>query len=124
MDTLNTKKDLIKRAPFILILLVAIFTLSFSQDLYSEVNFKVLKTDPEGRMAVIRTSDGEMKVIRTGDKIRFHNKEFRISAIREDTLVLQSTDEAERIIIQIAEKEQRVKRIRKDFRGSTILGVK
>lgn len=124
MDFLIVERLVGRRMVLFLSLMATVFMLLWPVNGYPATDFKVLKTDPQGQMAIIRTSDGEMKIIRAGDKIMFQNKEFRVSSVREDALVLQGTEHAERIIVQITEKGQRVKRIRKDFRGSNIYGVK
>jgi len=121
MDTLNAEKNLIRRGHFLL--LVSIFTLSFSVNLHAE-DFKILKTDPQGQMAVIRNPDGRVKVVKRGDKINFHDSEFRIVDISDDRVVLQSLDNAEKLFMQVVRGKQSIKRIRKDIKRLPVHGVR
>ncbi len=121
MVTLNAEKNLIRRVHFLL--LVAILILSLSINLHAE-DFKILKTDPQGQMAVIRNPDGRMKVVKTGDKIKFHDSEFRIVDISDDRVVLQSLDNAEKLFMQVVRGKQSIKRIRKDIKRLPVYGVR
>ncbi len=78
-------------------------------------SIQLLKISAQDQRAVIKTPDGEMKVIKTGDVLRVTSGELRVAEITAGRVVLEEKtgNETETVVIRLEDGKQRVERIRK-----------
>lgn len=86
-------------------LLVAMVAFSFARA-HAADDFKVLKIDPDEKAAVVKTSDGALKIIRQGDELEPHGQ---IISISTGCLVFRN-NKAEKTILTLTNGKQTIQR--------------
>lgn len=78
-------------------------------------SIQLLKISAQDQRAVIKTTDGKMKVIKTGDVLRVTSGELRVVEITVGRVVLEEKtgNETEKVVIRLEDGKQRVERIKK-----------
>ncbi len=86
-------------------------------------NFRILKTDPIAQVAVIRSAENRIEVIKVGDNLEYKGSNFKLSNIFEDRIVLDGIDIEERIIIRPTKEGQEVKRIKRAIKRKPVYDI-
>jgi hypothetical protein len=94
--------------------MIIVLLLSMANRGYAEETIHVLKIDPDARAAVVKISDGDLRVIRQGDVVKPIG---RVLSITDGCIVLQNAM-AEKVILRIVGGKQIIERIGKIDRTS------
>ena len=99
-------------------IIIVVFSFpSFGESIDS---LKILKIAPEEQMVTVRSEDGKLRVVKTGESI---GENLRIVEIAKGRVVLEErTDKGmEKVIVRLEGGKQRVERIRKTAEKQPVL---
>ena len=89
------KKKLFYLCKSVLISVLFLFVIGFSVYAESVENIKLIKISPQDERAVIKTSDGRMKIIKVGDVIRVPGYRLRVNSQRKSGSRVADKESAE-----------------------------
>ncbi|MBI4697775.1 MAG: hypothetical protein HY758_02365 [Nitrospirae bacterium] len=93
-------------------LICVLFAFSFSVFADSLDSIQIIKISPQDERAVIKATDGGLKIIKVGDSIGENGKIIEIAKGRV-VIEEKTADGMEKVIIRLEDGKQKIERIRK-----------
>jgi len=123
------------------VLICVLFMIGLSVHAQSVDDIRVLKISPQDERAIIKTPEGEMRIIKVGDVLWVMSSglrvasselekkdivsELRVMEITEGRVVFEEETDTgmETVIIRVEDGKQRVERIKKTIEPQTLISV-